>query len=131
MRGAADRSYGINVARLANLDRHLLHRAAAIAADLEKQARYRRYSTQFVKRFQLTICCKVSHENIWIAEKSDNPLWECGVSEKFATAWFIMNLRPRGRITAPRELRFKWLDSQFDKEMCTQVAVNVMTLIWE
>ncbi|XP_026289767.1 DNA mismatch repair protein Msh3 [Frankliniella occidentalis] len=41
-KGAADRSYGINVARLANLDRNLLQRAATIAADLEKQARQRR-----------------------------------------------------------------------------------------
>lgn len=42
VKGAADRSYGINVARLANLDRHLLQRAAVVAADLEKQARNRR-----------------------------------------------------------------------------------------
>ncbi|XP_034241241.1 DNA mismatch repair protein Msh3-like [Thrips palmi] len=42
VRGAADRSYGINVARLANLDKRLLIRAASVAADLEKQARNRR-----------------------------------------------------------------------------------------
>ncbi|KAJ1532088.1 hypothetical protein ONE63_000717 [Megalurothrips usitatus] len=53
VKGAADRSYGINVARLANLDRHLLQRAAAVAADLEKQAKHRREIRQsFVGMWQ-------------------------------------------------------------------------------
>jgi len=41
-KGAADRSYGINVARLANIDKKLLKRAAEVASQLERDAERKR-----------------------------------------------------------------------------------------